>query len=81
VEAEASTVLASLAPPAPVAASTGSAPSAAALSTLSRCLASGDLTSIHVELARFAGSDLSQLRALISDYQYERAIALIAGMA
>jgi signal transduction histidine kinase/HPt (histidine-containing phosphotransfer) domain-containing protein len=83
VEAEAATVLASLAPPAPVAASTGSAPSAAALSTLSRCLASGDLTSINIELARFAGSNgagLSQLRALISDYQYERAIALIAGM-
>jgi CheY-like chemotaxis protein/HPt (histidine-containing phosphotransfer) domain-containing protein len=82
VAAEARTVLVSLAPlRVPLQPATGSAPEAAQLLALSRCLASGDLAAITAKLAMLdaaGGDELARLRVLIGDYQYERAAALIA---
>ena len=84
VEAEARTVLASLAPlRAPAQPATGRAPTAARLGALSGYLAAGDLTAITAELATLeaaGGDELARLRVLIVDYQYESAAALIAAM-
>jgi hypothetical protein len=75
-------VLVSLAPlRVPLQPATGSAPEAAQLLALSRCLASGDLAAITAKLAMLdaaGGDELARLRVLIGDYQYERAAALIA---
>jgi CheY-like chemotaxis protein/HPt (histidine-containing phosphotransfer) domain-containing protein len=82
VKAEARTVLASLAPlGTPVQTATGAPPPAAKLLALSGFLATGDLSAINTELATLdlaGGDDLARLRVLIGDYQYDRAIALIA---
>jgi PAS domain S-box-containing protein len=82
VEAEARTVLASLAPlRAPVQPATGRAPTTESLLALSRCLASGDLAAITAELTTLdtaGGSELARLRVLIGDYRYEAARSLIA---
>jgi PAS domain S-box-containing protein len=84
VEAEARTVLASLAPLRPPAQpATGEAPPAARLLALSGYLATGDLTAITAELATLdaaGGEQLARLRVLIGDYQYESAAALIVEM-
>jgi HPt (histidine-containing phosphotransfer) domain-containing protein len=85
VKAEAHTVLASLAPPGvPVQAASGVPPTAARLIALSGFLAAGDLSAVTTELATLdlaGGDQLAQLRVLIGDYQYDRAIALIAEIA
>ena len=85
VKAEARTVLASLAPLGiPVAAPNGAPPAAGRLVALSGFLAAGDLSAITTELATLdhaGGDELARLRVLIGDYQYDRAIALIAEMA
>jgi CheY-like chemotaxis protein len=82
VEAEARTVLASLAPlRAPQKPATGRAPSATQLLALARCLSSGDVVAITAKLATLdaaGGDELARLRVLIRDYQYESAAALIA---
>ena len=82
VKEEARTVLAALAPlRSPVQSATGRAPTAAELRALSRCLAAGEIAAITAELATLSaagGDQLALLRVLIGDYQYERAIALIA---
>jgi HPt (histidine-containing phosphotransfer) domain-containing protein len=82
VEAEARTVLASLAPlAAPTQPATGRAPPAAKLLALSRCLASGEISAITAELATLdasGGDEMTRLRVLIGDYQYEAAATLIA---
>ena len=85
VKAEARTVLASLAPLGiPVPAATGAPPPATRLLALSGFLAAGDLSAITTELATLecaGGDEFARLRVLIGDYQYDRAIALIAEMA
>jgi len=85
VKAEAGTVLASLARPGmPVQDASGVPPTAARLIALSRFLAAGDLSAVTTELLTLdlaGGDQLAQLRVLIGDYQYDRAIALIAEIA
>ena len=85
VSAEAHTVLASLATLQPLRAAEAKAgrdPPGAVLASLRRCLDSGDLGSITSELTKleeYGGEKLGRIRALIGDYQYERAADLIAG--
>ena len=85
VKAEAAAVVASLAPPGiPVQAASGVPPTAARLIALSGFLAAGDLSAVTTELLALdaaGGDQFAQLRLLIGDYQYDRAIALIAEIA
>jgi HPt (histidine-containing phosphotransfer) domain-containing protein len=83
VEAEAMVVLGSLSSLTVVEQpTTGDAPAPGRLAELHRCLVAGDLSGITDELATLSsagGERLGRLRALIADYEYERAAALIEG--